>query len=142
MRTATLLLTLDLVCSCFASGFSISPTSKSLRLLPSSSASPSSLHLAPTSSFSYRDDCNNSMEKRRSAPKEQRSASALAVSAAPRGGDGSGVEMTAGRLSASFWGTGGFVYILLRSIRKIVPIALEPFGAGEGIVPLTKVQLA
>ena len=83
------------------------------------------------------------MEERRSAPKEQKSASALAVSAAPRGGDGSGgVQMTAGGLSASFWGTGGFIYSLLRSIRKIVPIALEPFGAGEGIVPLTKVQLA
>lgn len=50
--------------------------------------------------------------------------------------------MTAGKLLASFWGTGGFIYILLRSIRKIVPIALEPFGVGEGIVPLTKVQLA
>ena len=66
----------------------------------------------------------------------------MAVSVAPRGGDGSSLEVTAGKLLASFWGSGGFIYILLRSIRKIVPIALEPFGGGEGIVPLTKVQLA
>lgn len=53
---------------------------------------------------------------------------------------GSSIDMTTGKLLTSFWGTGGFVYILLRSIRKIVPIAVEPFG--DGAVALTRVQLA
>ena len=47
-------------------------------------------------------------------------------------------------LLASLWGTGGFCYILLRSIRKIAPIALEPFwkGTAEAAVPLSRPQLA
>jgi len=81
------------------------------------------------------------VDKRRTAQKQTGTA-AMAVSAAPRGGDGSSLGMTVGKLLASFWGAGGFIYILVRSIRKIVPIALEPFGGGEGVVPLTKVQLA
>eukprot|EP00562_Extubocellulus_spinifer_P001614 CAMPEP_0178483268 /NCGR_PEP_ID=MMETSP0696-20121128/7147_1 /TAXON_ID=265572 /ORGANISM="Extubocellulus spinifer, Strain CCMP396" /LENGTH=238 /DNA_ID=CAMNT_0020110781 /DNA_START=221 /DNA_END=937 /DNA_ORIENTATION=+ len=54
-------------------------------------------------------------------------------------GNGDSIDMTIGKFLASFWGTGGFVYILLRSIRKIVPIAMEPFG--DGAVALNRVQL-
>jgi hypothetical protein len=41
---------------------------------------------------------------------------------------------------ASLWGAGGVVYILAKSIRRILPIALEPFG--DESVPLTPFQLA
>ena len=37
------------------------------------------------------------------------------------------------------WGAGGVVYILAKSIRRILPIALEPFG--DAAVPLSPFQL-
>jgi hypothetical protein len=40
---------------------------------------------------------------------------------------------------ASLWGAGGVVYILAKSIRRILPIALEPFLATS--VPLSPFQL-
>lgn len=39
----------------------------------------------------------------------------------------------------SFWAAGGVVMILARAMKRIVPIALEPFGAGA--VPLSSFQL-
>lgn len=40
---------------------------------------------------------------------------------------------------ASLWGSGGVIYILLKAIKRVVPIALEPFS--DGAVPLSQVQL-
>lgn len=40
---------------------------------------------------------------------------------------------------ASVYGTGGVMYILIKAIRRVVPIALEPFA--EGAVPLSVFQL-
>lgn len=40
---------------------------------------------------------------------------------------------------ASLWGAGGVVYILAKSIRRILPIALEPFG--DTAIPLSTFQL-
>mgnify|MGYP007080213490 CR=1 FL=1 len=39
----------------------------------------------------------------------------------------------------SLWGSGGVIYILAKAIKRVVPIALEPFK--EGAVPLSQVQL-
>lgn len=41
--------------------------------------------------------------------------------------------------SGSIWGTGGVLYILAKAIKRVMPIAQEPFLAGA--VPLTQVQL-
>ena len=40
---------------------------------------------------------------------------------------------------SSIWGTGGVLYILAKAIKRVMPIAQEPFLAGA--VPLTQVQL-
>lgn len=45
----------------------------------------------------------------------------------------------AAALFASIWGTGGVLYILSKAVKRVLPIALEPFQAGA--VPLTSVQL-
>lgn len=50
------------------------------------------------------------------------------------------VSMTPGLFLSSLWGTGGFCYILLRSIRKIFPIAADPFAAAS--TPLSNFHLA
>jgi hypothetical protein len=42
-------------------------------------------------------------------------------------------------VAASIWGTGGVLYILAKAIKRVLPIALEPFVAGA--VPLNQVQL-
>ena len=55
---------------------------------------------------------------------------------------GTDLNLTTGKVLASLWGSCGVVYILLKAIKRVVPIALEPFTKGEGVVPLTKVQLA
>jgi len=56
-----------------------------------------------------------------------------------------------GNAVASFWAAGGVAMILLNSIRRIVPIAMEPFqaagkaavdGAASSVQPLTQFQLA
>jgi hypothetical protein len=40
---------------------------------------------------------------------------------------------------ASLWGTGGVIYILLKAIKRVLPIALEPFQKSG--IPLTQFQL-
>ena len=40
---------------------------------------------------------------------------------------------------ASLWGTSGVVYILAKAIRRVLPIALEPFS--ETSTPLSQFQL-
>jgi len=55
---------------------------------------------------------------------------------------GKDLNLTAGKVLASLWGSCGVVYILAKAIKRVVPIALEPFMKGEGVVPLTQVQLA
>jgi hypothetical protein len=42
-------------------------------------------------------------------------------------------------IAASIWGAGGVIYILAKAIKRVLPIALEPFQAGA--VPLNKVEL-
>jgi hypothetical protein len=39
----------------------------------------------------------------------------------------------------SLWGAGGVLYILAKAIKRVLPIALEPFQ--EGAIPLSQVQL-
>lgn len=43
------------------------------------------------------------------------------------------------QLSSSLYGTTGVMYILIKAIRRVYPIALEPFAKGG--VPLTQFQL-
>ena len=43
------------------------------------------------------------------------------------------------KLASSLYGTGGVLYILSKAIRRVAPIALEPFT--EGAIPLTQLQL-
>mmetsp|Transcript_18466 Transcript_18466/g.30616 ORF Transcript_18466/g.30616 Transcript_18466/m.30616 type:complete len:256 (-) Transcript_18466:37-804(-) len=43
------------------------------------------------------------------------------------------------QLSSSLYGTGGVMYILIKAIRRVYPIALEPFA--EGAIPMTQLQL-
>ena len=52
------------------------------------------------------------------------------------------LNLTIGSVLSSFWGSCGVVYILMKAIKRVLPIALEPFGKGEGVVPLTQFQLA
>jgi hypothetical protein len=54
---------------------------------------------------------------------------------------GQDLNLTTSKVLASLWGTSGVAYILLKAIKRVVPIALEPFK-GEGVVPLTQFQLA
>ena len=42
-------------------------------------------------------------------------------------------------LLTSLWGSGGVIYILAKAIKRVLPIAMEPFS--EGAVPLSQVQL-
>lgn len=46
-----------------------------------------------------------------------------------------------GKIAAvsSLWGTGGVIYILAKAIKRVMPIAMEPFG--EAAVALTPIQL-
>ena len=50
-----------------------------------------------------------------------------------------GMPQGAAAVLASFWGTAGVLYILGKAIKRVVPIALEPFQ--DGAVPLSQVQL-
>ena len=52
------------------------------------------------------------------------------------------LNLTVGSVLSSLWGSCGVVYILAKAIKRVLPIALEPFGKGEGVVPLTQFQLA
>ena len=59
------------------------------------------------------------------------------------GGDNSNGKIAADKslatLLASLWGSGGVIYILAKAIKRVVPIAMEPFA--EGAVPLSQLQL-
>lgn len=68
---------------------------------------------------------------------------ALGASTADDGATaGKDLNLTAGKVLTSLWGSCGVVYILAKAIKRVVPIALEPFTKAEGVVPLTQVQLA
>jgi hypothetical protein len=54
---------------------------------------------------------------------------------------GKDLNLTVGKVLASMWGSFGVVYILAKAIKRVVPIALEPFFSGD-VVPLTRFQLA
>ena len=43
------------------------------------------------------------------------------------------------KLASSIYGTGGVLYILSKAIRRVAPVAMEPFS--KGAVPLTQLQL-
>lgn len=53
--------------------------------------------------------------------------------------EGHDLNLTAGKVIASAWGTLGVGYILLKAIRRVLPIALEPFGKES--VALSQFQL-
>lgn len=55
---------------------------------------------------------------------------------------GQDLNLTAGKVLASLWGSCGVAYILLKAIKRVLPIAMEPFMKAEGVVPLTQFQLA
>jgi hypothetical protein len=40
----------------------------------------------------------------------------------------------------SVWGSFGVVYVLLKAVRRVLPIALEPFASTGGSLTLTPVQ--
>ena len=70
--------------------------------------------------------------------------STTSTATALRGGgdDGKDKDPSYKKLSVlltSLWGSGGVIYILAKAIKRVVPIALEPFS--EGAVPLSQVQL-
>ena len=46
---------------------------------------------------------------------------------------------SAATIAASLWGAGGVIYILAKAIKRVIPIAMEPFQAGA--VPLNNFQL-
>jgi len=52
------------------------------------------------------------------------------------------LNLTAGNAIASLWGTVGVAYILLKAIKRVLPIALDPFFGTIGSAPLTQFQLA
>jgi hypothetical protein len=45
----------------------------------------------------------------------------------------------AATIAASIWGTGGVLYILAKAVKRVLPIAMEPFQAGA--VPLSQFEL-
>lgn len=55
---------------------------------------------------------------------------------------GEDLNLTTSKVLASLWGAFGVVYILVKAIKRVLPIALEPFSKAEGVVPLTQFQLA
>ena len=52
------------------------------------------------------------------------------------------LNLSFGNTLASLWGATGVAYILIKAIRRVIPIALEPFSKAEGVVPLTTFQLS
>ena len=55
---------------------------------------------------------------------------------------GEDLNLTTSKVLASLWGAFGVVYILAKAVKRVLPIALEPFSKAEGVVPLTQFQLA
>jgi hypothetical protein len=69
-----------------------------------------------------------------------------ASTAIQSGSDGGGsiekdLNLSTSSVLASLWGAAGVAYILVKAIRRVLPVALEPFTKGDGIVPLTNFQL-
>ena len=46
---------------------------------------------------------------------------------------------SAATIAASMWGAGGVIYILAKAIKRVIPIAMEPFQTGS--VPLNNFHL-
>ena len=63
----------------------------------------------------------------------------LAASTTANGDEFSSAGISIGTKVASLWAAGGVVMILGKSIKRILPIALEPFTAG--VTPLSPLQL-
>jgi hypothetical protein len=59
--------------------------------------------------------------------------------ASKSGDDAHDLNLTTGKVMASAWGTAGVAYILIKAIKRVVPIALEPFG--KGAVALSRAEL-
>ena len=97
----------------------------------SSSTSPS--FLRTTSSYKLR------------SPREINKPTGKSSSFSSRGGaikaTGSGTteKFDASPVLASLWGTGGVAYILLKAIKRVLPIAMEPFV--DEATPLSQFQL-
>lgn len=51
------------------------------------------------------------------------------------------LNLTTGKVVSSLWGSLGVVYILVKAIKRVVPIALEPFRSEGVVAPLTRYQL-
>jgi hypothetical protein len=71
------------------------------------------------------------------------SSSARSVTTMSGGGSdvkGTDLNLTTGKILSSMWGSIGVVYILVKAIKRVVPIALEPFFS-KTVVPLTRFQL-
>ena len=71
------------------------------------------------------------------------SSSARSVTTMSGGGSdvkGTDLNLTTGKILSSMWGSIGVVYILVKAIKRVVPIALEPF-LSKTVVPLTRFQL-
>ena len=62
-----------------------------------------------------------------------------ALRSTPSSDDTLDLNLTTGKVLASAWGTCGVAYILIKAIKRVVPIAMEPFG--KGAVALTNVEL-
>lgn len=56
--------------------------------------------------------------------------------------EGEDLNLTVGKVVASLWGATGVIYILAKAIKRVLPIAMEPFTKAEGVVPLSQFQLA
>lgn len=52
------------------------------------------------------------------------------------------LNLTPGNVLASLWGSCGVAYILIKAIKRVLPIALEPFSKAAGVVPMTQFQLS
>lgn len=71
--------------------------------------------------------------------KEASSSSALQVSGGATAAEKQPSYKKLPILFTSLWGSGGVIYILAKAIKRVMPIALEPFQ--KGAVPLSQVQL-
>ena len=131
------------VLSNIASGFSCNaqvpplPTSAFIRNAVPTSAS-CSMNSLNKNIFQQRDEDIVSSLHARGGDSTELGASAASSDAAV----GKDLNLTTGKVLASLWGSCGMVYILVKAIKRVLPIALEPFTKAEGVVPLTQFQLA
>mmetsp|Transcript_2852 Transcript_2852/g.4036 ORF Transcript_2852/g.4036 Transcript_2852/m.4036 type:complete len:325 (-) Transcript_2852:79-1053(-) len=105
-------------------------------------------HQQPFSAW-IQDDPNNNggTSSSSSSSHSSSSSSRLSVASVHRGGD-DGIGIRSGysanstafwNAAASLWGAGGVIMILAKSIKRILPIALEPFSSSSS-VPLSPFQ--